>query len=80
MFSRSETIKNVQCSHERFRYPDTQESCFEALKRSHMAYSALLCGRFADSQKTRFEALKCSNMGSAVLEGCHYVDIHEFCF
>ena len=26
------------------RFTDTQESCFEAWKRSHMGYSALLCG------------------------------------
>ncbi len=30
------------------RFADTQESCFEASKRSHMGCAALLCGRFDD--------------------------------
>ena len=44
------------------RFADTQESCFEAWKRSHMGSSALLCGRFADSEESRFEAEKRSEM------------------
>ena len=62
------------------RFADTQDSCFEAWKRSHMGCSALLCGRFADSQESRFQALKRSNMGSALLEGGRSADIHEFCY
>ena len=50
------------------RFADTQESCFEAWKSSHMGCSALLCGRFADSQESRFQASKRTNMGSALLE------------
>ena len=50
-------------------FPYTQESCFDAWKRSHMGCSSLLCGRFADSQESRFQALKRSNLGSAVLQG-----------
>ena len=38
------------------RFGDTQESCFEAWIRSHIGFSALLCGRFADSQESRFPA------------------------
>ena len=33
---------------------DTQDSCFEDWKRSHMGCSALLCGGFADSQNRVF--------------------------
>ena len=62
------------------RFADTQELCFEAWERSHMACSALLCGRFADSQKSRFQASKRSNTGSAILEGGPSADIHEFYF
>ena len=36
------------------RHADTQESCFEAWKRSHMGRSALIFGRFADSKESRF--------------------------
>ena len=61
------------------RFADTQDSCFEAWKRSHMGYYALLCGRFAESQESRFQALKRSNMGSAVLEGGRFANIHKFC-
>ncbi len=80
MFSSSETIRNVQCNYERFRFADTQESCFEVWKRSHMGCTALLFGRFADSQESRFQVLKRSNMISAILKGGRSVDIHEFCF
>ncbi len=34
------------------RFADTQESCFEALKRSNMRCAALLCGRFVDAQES----------------------------
>ncbi len=62
------------------RFANTQETCFEAWKRSHKFSSALLCGRFADSQESRFQASKCSNMGSAVLEVGRSAHIHEFFF
>ena len=61
------------------RFPNTQESCFEAWKRSYKGYSALLCGRFNDSQESRFR-LRMSSMGSAALEGGRSDDIHIFCF
>ena len=64
----------------RLRFADTQESCFEASKRSHMGCSALLCGRLADSQESRFQASKRSNMIGAVLKGGRSANIHEFCF
>ena len=38
----------------RLRFADTQESCFEAWKRSHMGCAALICGRFYDAQELRF--------------------------
>ncbi len=60
----------------RLWFPYTQESCFDAWKRSHMGCSSLLCDRFADSQESRFQASKRSNMGSAVLEGGRSPDIH----
>ncbi len=44
------------------RFADTQESSFEAWKRSQMGCSALLCGRFDDSDESRFQASKHSNM------------------
>ena len=62
------------------RTADTQESCFEAWKRSHMGCFALLCGRFYDSQESRYQASKRSNIGSAVLEVGRSPDTHEFCF
>ena len=62
------------------RFANSQESCFEAWKRSHMGCSAPLCGRFYDSQESRFQASKRSNMGSALLEGVCSADIHDFCF
>ena len=62
------------------RFADTQESCYEAWKRSHMGCSALLSGRFADSKKSRFQASKRSNMISAVLDGGRSAYIHIFCF
>ena len=56
------------------RFADTQESCFEAWKRSHIGCSTLLCGRFDDSQESPFQASKRSNMGSAVLQGGRSAD------
>ena len=38
----------------RLRFTDTQESCFEAWKRSHMGCAALICGPFYDAQESRF--------------------------
>ncbi len=58
------------------RFGDTQESCFDALKSSHMSCSALQYGRFADSQESRFQVSKSSNIISAALEGAHSGDIH----
>ena len=69
----SEVIKGL-------RFGDSQESYFEAWKRSHMDCSALLCGRFADSQESRFQVSERSNMGCAVLEGDRSADNQEFCF
>ena len=62
------------------RFAYTQETCFEAWKRSHMGCYALLCGRLADSQESRFQTSKRTNMVSAVLEGGRPANIHEFCF
>ena len=62
------------------RFADTQESFFEAWKRSHMGCSTLLRGRFADSQKSRFQGSKYSITGSGVLEGGRSTDIHELFF
>ena len=50
----------------RLRFADSQESCFEALKRSHMGCAALLCGRFADAPDSRIQAANRSKMWSAV--------------
>ena len=47
----SEVIKGL-------RFGDSQESYFEAWKRSHMDCSALLSCRFADSQESRFQFRK----------------------
>ena len=60
------------------RFVDTQESCFEAWKLSHLTCFALLCDQFADSQISRFQASKRSNMGSAVLEDGASADNHDF--
>ena len=57
-------------------YPYTQESCFDAWKRSHIGCSSFLCGRFADSEESRFQASKSSNIGSAVLESGRCANIH----
>ena len=37
----------------RLRFADTQESCFEDWKRSHMGCAALIFGRFDDAQELR---------------------------
>ena len=49
-YSVCETSRNGLCLMKALRFSDTQESCFEAWKSSHMVCSALLCGRLADSQ------------------------------
>ena len=44
------------------RFADTQESCFETWKSSHMRCAALLCGLFDDAQKSHYsdcETFKC---------------------
>ena len=70
----------MQCSLEWTSFADTQGSCFEDWKGSHMGFSALLCGRFADSQESRFQASKRSNICSAVLEVSRFADFHELFF
>ena len=60
------------------RFANTQESCFEAWKRSYMGCSALICGRFDNSQESRFQASKRSNMGSAVLQGGRSADFPNY--
>ena len=41
------------------RFADTQESCFESWKRSHMGCTAMLCSRFADdAQESRIQGAK----------------------
>ena len=62
------------------RFANTQQSCFEAWKRSYMGCFALLCGRFDDSQESRFQATKRSNMGSAVLQGGRSADFPNYVF
>ena len=62
------------------RFADTQESSFEAWKRSQMGCSAMFCDRFDDIEDSDFQASKLSNMCSAALLGGLYADIHEFCF
>ncbi len=52
---RSDMINAV---HKGLRFADTQESCFETWKRSHMGSSALIFGRFDDSQESCFQASK----------------------
>ena len=47
------------------RFADTQESCFEVWKCSHMRCAALLCGRFADAQESRIQPANRTKMGSA---------------
>ena len=62
------------------RFASTQESCFEAWKRSYMGCSAQLCVRFDDSQESGFQATKRSNMGSAVLQGGRSADFPNYVF
>ncbi len=62
------------------RFADTQESCFEPWKRSHMGCSALLFGQFADSQESRFQVSKRSDMVNAVMKGLRFSDTQESCF
>ncbi len=50
------------------RFADTQVSCFEAWKRSHMGFAALLCRRFADAEESCIHAANRSKMGSAAPE------------
>ena len=62
------------------RFANTQQTCFEAWKRSYMSCFALLCGRFDDAQESRFQATKLSNMGSAVLLGGRSADFPNYVF
>ena len=62
------------------RFPNTQESCFEAWKHSYMGCSALLCVRFDDYQESHFQATKRSNIGSAVQLGCRSADFPNYVF
>ncbi len=50
------------------RFADTQGSCFEAWKRSHMSCVALLRGRFTDAQESCIQAANRSKMGSVAPE------------
>ena len=61
------------------RFAYTQETCFEAWKRSHMGCAAL-CGRFADVQELRFKPEKRSDMGSAELQGGLFAEFQEWYF
>ena len=61
-------------------FANTQQSCFEAWKRSYMSCFALLCGRFDDSQESRFLVTKRSNMCSAVLLGGRSADFTNYVF
>ena len=62
------------------RFANTQESCFETSKRSHMCCAALLCGRFGDIQELRFKPEKRSDMDSAELQGDLFPDCQEWYF
>ena len=55
------------------RFADTQESCFEAWKRSYLSCAALQCGRLAYAQESRNQAAKCSKMGSAATAVCNFL-------
>ena len=46
------------------RFADTQESCFEAWKRSRIGCASLLCGRIADAQESRIQATNRSQLCS----------------
>ena len=50
------------------RFVDSQESRFQASKRSNLGCAALLCGRFAYAQESSIQAANRSKMGSAVLK------------
>ncbi len=51
------------------RFAETQESCFEALKRSNMGIDVQEGGRSADFQEFCFQAAKRSDMKSVELQG-----------
>ena len=52
-------------------FAGTQESCFEAWKRSHMCCAALLCGRFADVQELHFKHEKVKIWAVPHCKGVH---------
>ena len=62
------------------RFADTQESCFEAWKSSHLACSAHLCGRFVDSQKSHFQTLGRPYLGRGDPEGGRSADFPNYVF
>ena len=50
------------------RFAYSQESRFQASKRSNVGCAELLCGRFAYAQESSIQAANRSKMGSAVLK------------
>ena len=62
------------------RFADTQESCFEARKRSHMGCATLLCGRFVDVQELRFKSENLSDMCCDKLQGCPFANCQKWYF
>ena len=62
------------------RFADSQESRFQASKRSIMVSAVLVNGRSADILEFCFQAAKCSDMDCAELQGCQFAYSQEFHF
>ncbi len=61
-------------------FPYTQESCFDAWKRSHMGCSPCYVVDLLILKNRFFKLRNVQIWVSAVLEGGRSADIHEFCF
>ena len=58
----------------------SQESRFQASKRSNMGSAVLVGGRSSDIQEFCFQAAKCSYMNCAELQGGLFADCQEWHF
>ena len=62
------------------RFANTQETCFEAWKRSHMGSAFLEGGRSAYIHEFCYQTAKRSDMDCVELQGCLFSDSQEIHF
>ena len=62
------------------RFDESQESRFQAAKRSEMCSAFMQGFWFADAQESRVQFAKRSDMGIAVMKVLRFADVQESCF